>query len=72
MSKGYIIIITTKGYSSYNVIDVDNIIDNGDSYNILGDNYDIYMDKKYCDVDYGTMSVRYNDGNLKVLITPGV
>lgn len=72
MNKGYVIIITTKGYSSYNVIDIDNIIDNGESYNILGDNYDIYMDKKYCDIDYSTMSVRYNDGELKVLITPGV
>lgn len=42
-----ILVIVSRGFKYYNVIDIDNIIGEVNYINIMGDNIDIYLDKKY-------------------------
>lgn len=69
----YIISIRSKGFSYYNVIDIDinNIIYNINNYNIIGidNNINIFIDNNnYLDIDNNI--IKYTNEHIDVIIYP--
>ena len=44
-------VVDKVGFSCYDIIDVREIIDMGDSYNIITTMGDIFIEKEYCNMD---------------------
>ena len=44
-------VVDKVGFSCYDVIDVREIIDMGDSYNIITTTGDMFIEKEYCNID---------------------
>ena len=68
----YIINIKSKGFSYYNVIDIDinNIIYNINNYNVIGidNNINIFIDNNnYLDIDYDNI-IKYINEHIDIII----
>lgn len=44
-------VVDKVGFSCYDIIDVREIIDMGDSYNIITTTGDMFIEKEYCNID---------------------
>lgn len=71
----YIINIKSKGFSYYNVIDIDinNIIYNINNYNVIGidNNINIFIDNnKHLGIDYNNNIIKYINEHIDVIIYP--
>lgn len=65
MNNRWMVNVTDKvGFSCYDVIDIDNIVDMGDTYNIMAGDTDMYLDKKYCDIS-GDL-IKYRDNHIEI------
>lgn len=69
----YTIHITDKiGFTYYDIINISDVIDLGDTYNIITDIGDMWLDKDNCYIIYNNMgnieSLEYNTPQSNVLI----
>lgn len=63
----WIINITDKvGLTCYDVIDIMDVVDMEDTYNVMAGTFDLYLAKEYCTVTNNTIIYKTND--LDVLI----
>lgn len=73
MGNNWIINIIDKiGFSCYDVVDVREIVDIGNTYNVVTDQGDMWLEKDYCVVKYGKanniISIEYNTEHINILI----
>lgn len=60
-------ITDNNGFYNYNTVEIEDIIDMGDSYNImLTNNNELFLDKQHCSVT--DKKIYYNNKNLEVLL----
>lgn len=45
-------IVTAKGFCYYDIINMEDVVDLGDSYNIMTTTGDIFIDKDCCNIEY--------------------
>ena len=68
-------VIDKVGFSCYDVVDILDVVDLGDTYNLITGTGDIFLDKEYCYVakkitgEYSFISsIEYNTESLNVYI----
>ena len=68
-------VIDKVGFSCYDVVDILDVVDLGDTYNLITGTGDIFLDKEYCYVTKKIMgeysfvsSIEYNTESLNVYI----
>lgn len=62
----YTLNIIIPGFSSYQVIEIDNIMDLGDCYNIVWGNNEIFINKDGCVIT--EESITYKGDNIEIYI----
>lgn len=62
----YIMSLIVPGVSCYTVIDIDNIIELDDCYNIIGGDTDIFIEKDKCIID--DSKIIYKNNNIELYL----
>ena len=76
MKHKWIINVVDKiGFSCYDVVDIHEVIDLGNTYNLITGTGDIFLDKDYCNITENT--IEYNTDYLNIYLedisySPGV
>ncbi len=58
--------IVVPGFSCYEVIDIENIIDLGDSYNIVWGDNEMFIDKDGCSITDNNIIYKNNDVEIYI------
>jgi hypothetical protein len=58
--------IIVPGFSCYEVIDIENIIDLGDSYNIVWGDNEMFIDKDGCSITDNNIIYKNNDVEIYI------
>lgn len=66
MERWTLTIVNKTGFSCYTIIDIDEIMDMGDSYNVVANGMEIWMDKEHCVVK--PECIHYNSPTLEVYL----
>lgn len=72
MDKWIINIMDKVGFSCYDLVDVREVVDLKDCYNIITDTGDMFIEKDYCNIVYGVTgsirSIEYKNELIEVFI----
>ena len=60
----YIVNIIIQGFTCYEVLDIDEVVELEDSYNIIAGNTEMFLDKDHCII--GQDIIIYRDNDIEV------
>lgn len=61
-----IVNITVPGFTCYEVLDIDEVVELEDSYNIIAGNTEMFLDKDHCVI--GQDIIIYRDNDIEVYL----